>query len=67
MNNIRSTILSEGHKERIRQKIVTGAQNYDLFLNEKNFKIICEDNSSYIVTFYGIDFQHLTGIKSDLS
>lgn len=66
MNN-NSRILSDGHKERIRQKIITGAQNYNLFLNEKKFKVICEDNSSYVVTFYGIDFQHLTGIKSDLN
>lgn len=38
--------LSEGHKEKLRNQIITGAQNYDKFLLNKVFKIVCDDNST---------------------
>ena len=59
--------LSEGHKERLRKKIIQGAKNFDQYLNNKCFKIICDDDSETIVRFFQNDFKHLSGIDSDLS
>lgn len=33
-------------KEKLRNQIITGAQNYDKFLLNKVFKIVCDDNST---------------------
>lgn len=59
--------ISEGNKNRLRNKIIQGAKNYDIFLNNKKFLIICEDNSKIEINFFKEDFKHLTGINSDLS
>lgn len=44
--------LTEGNKTRLREKIVQGAKNYDKYLNDKYFKIICEDDSHTEVRFF---------------
>ena len=59
--------LSEGHRERLRNKVILGAKNFDQYLNDKCFKIICDDNSETVVRFFQNDFNHLCGIKSDLN
>ena len=59
--------LTEGNKTRLREKIVQGAKNYDKYLNNKCFKIICEDGIHTEVRFFQDDFKHLTGIESDLN
>lgn len=59
--------LSEGHKERLREKVILGAKNFEKYLNDKCFKIICDDNSETIVRFFQYDFMHLSGIESNLS
>ena len=59
--------LSEGHKEKLRNQIITGAQNYDKFLLNKVFKIVCDDNSTVDIRFFSNDFKHLTGLYSNLS
>ena len=58
--------LTEGHKLRLQGNIIQGAKNYEKYLNDKCFKIICEDGSETIVRFFQGDFKHLTGIESDL-
>lgn len=58
--------LTEGHKLRLQGNIIQGAKNYETYLNDKSFKIICEDNSETIVRFFQKDFKHLTGIDSNL-
>lgn len=59
--------LTEGQKERLRTKIIQGAKNFDTYLNDKCFKIVCADNSETLVRFFQYDFKHLSGINSDLS
>ena len=59
--------LSEGQKERLRTKVIQGAKNFDMYLNDKCFKIICADQSETIVRFFQCDFMHLSGIQSDLN
>lgn len=59
--------LTEGHKEKLRSQIITGAQNYNKFLLNKVFKIICDDNSTVDIRFFSNDFKHLTGLYSDLN
>lgn len=58
--------LSEGHKLKLQEKIKQGANNYEKYLNDKCFKIVCEDGTETIVRFFQGDFKHLTGIESDL-
>ena len=59
--------LSEGHKQRLREKLILGAKNFDQYLNDKCFKIICDDGSETVVRFFQNDFKHLSGINSDLN
>ena len=59
--------LSEGHKEKLRNQIITGVQNYNKFLLNKVFKIVCDDNSTVDIRFFSNDFKHLTGLYSNLS
>lgn len=59
--------LTEGHKLRLHEKIIQGAKNFENYLNDKCFKIECEDKSETIVRFFQGDFKHLTGIESDLN
>lgn len=65
MGKIRE-VLSEGHKEKLRNQIITGARNYKKFLMNKVFLIVCEDGSEYDVRFFKNDFMHLTGLYSNL-
>lgn len=60
-------LLTDGNKTRIRNNIIEGAKNYDEFLIKKVFKIICLDGTQTRVRFFKNDFQHLTGIETDLS
>ena len=60
-------VLNDGQKERLRNKIIQGAKNFDTYLNDRCFKIVCEDDSETIVRFFQRDFKHLTGLKSNLS
>ena len=59
-------LLSDGHKLRLRKQIITGARNYNKYLINKVFKIVCEDGTEINVRFFGSDFKHLTGLNSDL-
>ena len=58
--------LSEGHKLKLQEKITKGAKNFEKYLNNKCFKIVCEDGTETVVRFFQSDFKHLTGIESDL-
>lgn len=58
--------LSIGHKQKLRNQIITGARNYQHYLVNKVFKIVCEDGVSVDVRFFINDFKHLTGLYSDL-
>lgn len=59
--------LTEGNKIRLRDYIISGAKNYNSFLINKTFKIICEDGTNVDVRFFSSDFKHLTGLRSDLN
>ena len=59
--------FNETKRTAIRNKIITGADKYNKFLMNKVFLVICEDGSLHNVRFFAKDFQHLTGIHSDLS
>ena len=63
----KSQILSDGHKEKIRSQIISGARNYKKQLMDKVFLIVCEDGIEYEVRFFRGDYKHLTGIYSNLS
>lgn len=58
--------LSIGHKQKLRNQIITGARNYQHYLVNKVFKIVCEDGMSVDIRFFTNDFKHLTGLYSDL-
>lgn len=62
-----SSTLSEGHKEKLRNQIVTGARNYKKFLMDKVFLIVCEDGFEYEARFFKRDYKHLTGLYSNLN
>lgn len=59
--------LSDGHKAKLRKQIITGARNYDKYLVNKVFKLVCEDGTEVDVRFFGSDFKHMTGLYSDLN
>ena len=59
--------LSEGQKERLRTKVIQGAINFDAYLNDKCFRIECDDGSNTTVRFFQRDFMHLSGIQSNLN
>lgn len=59
--------LSDGHKNKLRNQIISGARNYDKYLVNKTFKIVCEDGEEVNVRFFTSDFKHLTGLHSNLS
>ena len=50
----------------MRTKVLNGAKKYDTKLINKIFWIICDDGSQHNVRFFKKDFQHLTGLLSDL-
>jgi len=58
--------LTEGHKNRLKNNIIQGAQNYEKYLRDKCFQVICEDGTKTYVRFFHADFKHLSGIQSDL-
>lgn len=54
-------------RKNMRNKIIKGAVNYQNHLIDKDFMIICKDGKIHNVRFFKKDFQHLTGLLSDLS
>lgn len=58
--------LTDGNKNRLRTSIIQGAINFEQYLNNKTFLILCEDNSQTHIRFFQDDYKHLTGIYSDL-
>lgn len=58
--------LTEGNKNRLRTSIINGAVNFEQFLNDKTFFILCEDKSQTKIRFFQEEYKHLTGIYSDL-
>jgi len=60
-------ILTEGNKSRLRASIIQGAINFEQYLNNKIFLILCEDNSQTKIRFFQEDYKHLTGVYSDLN
>lgn len=58
--------LTEGHKAKLRGKIITGSRNYNKYLKGKVFKVVCHDGTEADIRFFGSDFKHLTGIYSNL-
>lgn len=62
----KSQILSDGHKEKIRSQIISGARNYKKQLMDKVFLIVCEDGIEYEVRFFKGDYKHLTGMEERL-
>lgn len=67
MGNNRSCELTDNHKERLKRCIITGAQNYEHYLLNKVFKIVCEDGSNVDVRFFQNDYKHLSGLYSNLN
>ena len=59
--------LTEGNKNRLRASIIQGAVNFEQYLNDKTFLILCEDNSQTQIRFFQEDYKHLTGLYSDLA
>lgn len=53
-------------KKYLREKYIIASEKYKNLLMDKDFLVICEDNSEDTVTFFAKDFKHLTEIKSDL-
>ncbi len=45
MRNQKMCPLSIGHKAKLRAQIISGARNYNKYLVNKVFKIICEDGT----------------------
>lgn len=60
-------LLSEGHKIRLRKQLIAGARNYNKYLVNKTFKIICDDGTEINIRFFVSDFKHLTGLYSNLN
>ncbi|XCP85826.1 PBECR4 domain-containing protein [Roseburia hominis] len=58
--------LSNGHKSKLRNQIITGARNYNKYLVNKVFKIVCADGLEVDVRFFPSDYKHLTGLYSNL-
>ena len=59
--------LSDNKKEKLKHQIIAGAQNYNQYLLNKVFKIVCEDGTAIDIRFFQNDFKHLTGLDSNLS
>ena len=50
----------------MREKIIAGAKNFKIHLMNKTFAITCNNNEIYYVRFFAKDFQHLTGLLSNI-
>ncbi|MDO4809025.1 MAG: PBECR4 domain-containing protein [Eubacteriales bacterium] len=59
--------LSTNHRNTLRETLITGAEMYTRYLCDREFKILCDDGTSYTVEFVRNEFLHLSGIKTDLS
>ena len=63
----KSCELTDNKKEELKRQIIAGAKNYDQYLLNKVFKIVCEDGTAIDIRFFQNDFKHLTGLYSNLS
>lgn len=61
-----SNIINDSERKYLRDKIIEGAKAYKNQLLNKKFLILCEDDSIYELVFHKKDFQHLTGLSTDL-
>jgi len=59
--------LNLNQKQRLRDYIIRGANQYSRFLCNKNFLLLCEDGSLHTVRFVKKEFKHLSGIASNLN
>lgn len=50
----------------MREKIIAGAKNFKIHLMNKTFAITCNNNEIYYVRFFAKDFQHSTGLLSNI-
>ena len=58
--------LSNGRLLKLRTQIIIGARNYNKYLVNKIFKIVCDDGTEVNIRFPVSDFKHLTGLCSNL-
>jgi len=59
-------ILNANKKHFIRNKLIKSAPSYKRLLGI-DYLIITEDGQKYVVNFKAKDFNHLSGIKTDLT
>lgn len=59
--------ISDTSKQYLKNKAIQGALYYNNCLIGKHFLVICEDGTAYKIQFFKKDFQHLTGLKSNLN
>lgn len=59
--------IDENKRKKLRNNAIRGAAKYSHYLIDKDFLVICEDGTEYVLHFYKSDFKHLTGIKSNLN
>ena len=59
--------LSDNKKEKLKHQIIAGAKNYNRYLLNKVFKIVCEYGTAIDIRFFQNDFKHLTGLDSNLN
>ena len=43
--------LSNGHKAKLRKQIISGARNYNKYLINKVFRIVCEDGTEVDIRY----------------
>lgn len=59
-------ILNDNKKRFIRDTLIKSACNYKRLI-ETDYLIVTEDGQNHVVTFKVKDFNHLSGVNSDLS
>lgn len=67
MSTRNMNLLSVGYKIKLRKQIVAGARNYNKYLVNKVFKLVCEDGTEVDLRFFTSDFKHMTGLYSNLN
>lgn len=59
--------LNDSEKDNLRNAAIIGARYYNHFLLNKTFLIVTDALEEYEITFRKKDFNHLTGIRTNLS
>lgn len=59
--------LSIAQRQKLRRYIVSAAAKYERYFCSKSFLIVCDDFSTYEVTFPKGKFKHLTGVRSEFN